>query len=177
MANDIFILVSHHHWEQATKPLHIWCEQNWNLDQVLSARGVSPDWIYFSLFNAIAGGMRNNRNWERFLIILDSLWYFEIIYTFPSIQFSQQTFVELEIIEFIVFHLWCRIFKNNSWKIHLSSHVKRFYVSILKASFRLIKTRLLSSRYITLLPTYTYKYYLGYSAWCLSNNVDKILQF
>ena len=108
MANDIFILVSHHHWEQATKPLHIWCEQNWNLDQVLSARGVSPDWIYFSLFNAIAGGMRNNRNWERFLIILDSLWYFENIYTFPTIQFSQQTFVELEIIEFIVFHLWCR---------------------------------------------------------------------
>ena len=109
MANDIFILVSHHHWEQATKPLHIWCEQNWNLDQVLSARGVSPDWIYFSLFNAIAGGMRNNRNWKRFLIILDSLWYFENIYTFPTILFSQQTFVELEIIEFIVFHLiWCR---------------------------------------------------------------------
>ena len=134
------------------------------------------NWIYFSLFNAIAGRLRNKRNWERFLIILDSLWYFENIYTFPTIQFSYQTFVELEIITYDADILTTRIFKNTSWKIHLS-HVKRFYVSILKASFRLIKTRLLSSRYITLLPTYTYKYYLGYSAWCLSNNVDKILQF
>ena len=50
MANDIFILVSHHHWEQATKPLHIWCEQNWNLDQVLSAWGVSPELNLFLPF-------------------------------------------------------------------------------------------------------------------------------
>ena len=75
MANDIFILVSHHHWEQATKPLHIWCEQNWNLDQVLSARGVSPE---LNLFLPFQCNCRRNEKQQKLGTILNYFRFFVV---------------------------------------------------------------------------------------------------